>query len=406
LKRLLRTALIFLIRLLGAAGVRSTAQRARQAVPRKPRILLIRPGNLGDLVMTTPIIHALKKQAPDAHITMLVAPWSSEVVERHPGVDEVLICPFPSSRFTTRNILKSYTLLLHTAKVLRRGNYDLAISLRAYFWWCAALIYLARIPRRLGYAVEYCTSFLSLALPHDPQEHSTSSCLRLASAGLEALGYAPLEEPYTAWRYPLYFVPTAEEQEWVADRLRAEGIDANAALVVIHPGTGAPVKLWRAEAWADCATALTRASGRSDPLRIVLTGSKSERPLLEEVARNTPVCVTMITDASVGQLAALLRRAELVLGVDSGPLHLAVAQGTPTVQIFGPTDPRNYGPWGKEGRHAVITSVYRCPSCPCIPCGRLQFPRRELPSHPCVRLVAQEEVLTEVFKLLRSRVAS
>jgi lipopolysaccharide heptosyltransferase II len=406
LKRLLRIALIWLIRLLGAPGAYVAAQRARQAAPRKPRILLVRPGNLGDLLMTTPVVRALKTQMPDAHITMLVAPWSSEVVERHPDVDEVLTCPFPSSRFTTRNILKSYALLFHMAQVLRRGNYDLAISLRAYFWWGAALIYLTRIPRRVGYAVEYSTGFLNHALPLDPREHSTSSCLRLVSAGLVALGGAPLQEPYTAWRYPLYFVPTAEEQVWVAERLRAEGIDAGAPLVVIHPGTGAPVKLWRSEGWADCATALTRAAGFSAPVHIMLTGSERERPLLEEVARNTVARVTMITDASVGQLAALLRRAELVLGVDSGPLHLAIAQGTPTVQIFGPTDPCNYGPWGKEERHAVITSPYRCPSCPCIPCGRLQFSQRELAQHPCVRLVAQEEVLTEIFRLLRNRVAS
>jgi ADP-heptose:LPS heptosyltransferase len=107
----------------------------------------------------------------------------------------------------------------------------------------------------------------------------------------------------------------------------------------------------------------------------------------------------MITDATVGQLAALLGRALLVLGVDSGPLHLAVAQGTPTVAIFGPTDVRIFGPWGEARQHLVVASQSRCPGCPCIPCGRLDFSPGELAAHPCVRNVPEQSVLAAIDAL-------
>jgi ADP-heptose:LPS heptosyltransferase len=400
LKKLLRIILIPLIYLLGAPGARLAARKAYRPAPQRPRILLVRPGNLGDLVMTTPVLHALKVQVPDAHITMMVAPGPSEVVTRHPDVNQFLLFSFPSSRATAKQVLRTYTLLLRTAKQLRSGDYDIAISLRPQFWWGAALLYLARIPCRIGFAFDPGTQFLTTAVPFHPLDHSTASCLRLINAGLQRLKCQPLAEPYTPERYPLQFIPTTEEQQWVNERLCAEDINPSTKLVIIHPGTGAKVKLWRADAWAYCATALMSSLGGTCPVRIILTGTKNEQPLLDEIARGTTAPTTLVTDATIGQLAALLRRAQLVLGVDSGPLHLAIAQGTPTVQIFGPTDPHNYGPWGREGQHAVVVSTHCCSTCPRIPCGRLQFAPRELAAHPCVRFVTEEEVLNMVSKLM------
>ncbi len=168
-------------------------------------------------------------------------------------------------------------------------------------------------------------------------------------------------------------------------------------LVVIHAGTGAAVKLWRAEAWTDVANALSTTCSA----RIVLTGNASERPMLEEIAQGMTSTPLLITDATVGQLAAVLKRASMVLGVDNGPLHLAVAQGTPTLQIFGPTDSRIFGPWGPAQQHVVIASTHRCPSCLVIPCGRLDFRPDELSAHPCVRLVSEQEVQAASISLLQ-----
>jgi len=399
LKRLLRALILLLVRLFGAPGARTAAQSARKNPSTAPRILLIRPDHLGDLVMTTPVLAALKQHAPGAHITLMVGPWSSEVVARHPAIDRLIICPFPGFQRAAQKALAPYVLLFSIAKQLRRRQYDLAINLRPDFWWGAALLYLARIPRRVGYAVEPGKPFLTHALPFQSPEHATVSNLHLASAALQILGYLPLEEPYTPERYPLQFIPTAEEHKWVTELLKKEGIETATPIVVIHPGSGAAVKLWRTQGWSACADALTKSLTNNPPVRIMLTGSKNERPMLEELARGMESPALLVTSATIGQLAALLGRALVVLSVDSGPLHLAVAQGTPTVQLFGPTDPRIFGPWGTRERHIVLASTHRCPTCPTIPCGRLDFRPQELANHPCVRLITEQQVLEAVDKL-------
>ena len=400
MKRLLRTLILLLVRLLGAPGTWSAAKSINKAFSTSPRMLLLRPDHLGDLVLTTPIFDALKQNAPNAHITMMVGPWSSEIVARHPGIDRLLTCPFPGFLRTPQKALAPYILLFSVAKQLRRGHYDLAINMRPDFWWGAALLYLARIPCRIGYALEPGKPFLTHAEHLQQPEHATISNLRLASAALQASGYPPLAEPYTPERYPLQFIPTPAEQQWVTDRLAQEGTGAGTSIVVIHPGTGAAVKLWRTRGWATCADTLTESLTTAAPVRIILTGSKNEQPMLEEIARDMQSPALLVTDATVGQLAALLGRALLVLSVDSGPLHLAVAQGTPTVQLFGPTNPRIFGPWGIHERHIVLASRQRCPTCPAIPCGRLDFSPQELADHPCVRLITEQQVLEAVDKLV------
>lgn len=396
IKQILRTLILLFVRILGAPGIyRSTRKRRPGASP--PRILIIRPDHLGDLVLATPVLQALRTQAPDAHITMMVGPWSREVVARHPALDQILTCPFPGFQRANQKPLAPYTLLFQTARKLRTGQYDLAINLRYDFWWGAALIYLAGIPLRIGYAIQPGKPFLSNTLTFPEPEHATISNLRLVSASLLALGYQKLAEPYTPERYPLYFIPTDEERKWVAEQLRAAGIERETPVVVIHPGTGAAVKLWRMEAWAQCAN--TIGTNTAQQVHILLTGSPSERPMLLEIAQKMVITPLILSEMSVGQLAAVLERALLVLGVDSGPLHLAVAQNTPTLQLFGPTDERIFGPWGASEQHPVLRATQKCPGCPAIPCGRLDFGSEEVHAHPCVRLIPEQQVAEAITKL-------
>ncbi|HEX7734686.1 MAG TPA: glycosyltransferase family 9 protein [Ktedonobacteraceae bacterium] len=400
MKRFLRLAILALVRVLGWPGIQRAQRRARTDKTMPARILLVRPDHLGDLILTTPVLQALREHAPDAELTMMVGPWSREIVARHPALNHVLTCAFPGFQRAAQGALAPYVLLFKTARQLRRERYDLALNLRPDFWWGAALLYLAGIPTRVGYALQPGVPFLSHPLAFPAAEHAAVSNLRLASAGLAALGYEPLAEPFTPERYPARFTPTPEEEAWVSSRLRAEGIEEGAPLIVIPPGSGGSVKLWRSEAWAACANTLRATLTSPHQARILVTGSPAERPLVEEVAQGIPEGATLVTDASIGQLAALLARARCVLTVDNGPGHIAAAQGTPGVHLFGPTDSRIFGPWGSATRHTILASTQRCPGCPAIPCGRLDWSKEELDAHPCVRVISEQQVLAAAEKLL------
>jgi len=402
-RNLLRTLILVFVRILGLPAAYAAARRTRKDPPPDLRILLVRPDHLGDMVMTTPVLQALRSQAPEAQITMLGGPWSSEVVARHPAIDHLITLPFPGFQRTAQRPLEPYRLLFSTAQQLRRKRYDIALNLRPDFWWGGALLYLAGIPRRVGYAIEPGTPFLTHALPFPVEEHATVSSLRLASAGLQACGLPALTEPFTPARYPLQFAPTTQERAFVSERLASAGIGADDALVVIHPGTGGAVKLWRIEAWSHIADRLSTTDILPAAAHIVLTGSPKERPMLEEITRDMHTQALLVTDMTVGQLAALLGRAQLVLGVDNGPLHLAVAQDTLTLHIFGPSNPRIFGPWGTPGRHLIVAATERCPGCPAIPCGRLDFASEELPAHPCVRRISEQQVEQAIELLVASR---
>ena len=238
MKRLLRTIILLVIRLLGAPGVRKAAQSANITLE-TPRILLVRPDHLGDLIMTTPVFHALKQQAPNAHISMMVGPWSSEVIERHPDIDCILTCPFPGFQRAAQKALTPYILLFKTAKQLQREQFDVGINLRSDFWWGAALLYLARVPRRVGYALEPGKPFLTHALPFKSPQHATISNLYLASTALQSIGSPPLDEPYTPEYYPLHFIPAPAEQQWASTRLQNEGIEPS---YIVGAGLAPPSK--------------------------------------------------------------------------------------------------------------------------------------------------------------------
>ncbi len=418
MRRWVRCCLLLLLLLVGFA--RSGFRRAYGAQVREiRRVLLIRPDHLGDLLFTTPALAELRRVFPEAQITYLVGPWSREVVARNPYIDEVQTCAFPGFRREAQGALEPYRLLWRLAGEVRSQRYDLAIVLRPDFWWGVWLIYLAGIPLRLGYAGELQTPFLTWAVPLHNGEHAVMQNQRLVQAAT-LLGKAIAHDEPKAGKLsteqiaqsgndvsgvgqpPLEFVPTDEEYAWVQRRLAQAGVSECDRLVVIHPGAGAPVKLWETGSWARVADALAQAYD----VRIVLTGSGSERAQVEGIAAQMQrPALALIGETDIGKLAALLARADLALGVDSGPLHLATAQGTPTVRLYGPTDPQVFGPWGHPEQHKMVQARRPCAGCVAIPCGRLDWSPEELPTHPCVRSLSVEEVLAAAEEVLQQRVA-
>lgn len=329
----------------------------RRAPPGPPRrILVLKPDHLGDLLLATPALQTLREGLPTAHISALVGPWARRMWQGLPELDSLGELPFPGferAHGGRRQPLAPYLALLRYGLLLRQARYDAALLLRDDHWWGAALAMLAGIPRRVGHAHPLCAPLLSLALPYDPHSHVTRQALA-AVAGLT--GAAVSVAPGTP---PLHFVPSAAERAraraWLATHL-APG----ERLLIIHPGTAGMSKQWPAERWAAVGNALAALPAT----RLLLTGGPDEAALVSRVAgllQRPPLNLAGAT--SLGELAALLGHAALVIGVDSGPLHLAVSQGAPSLHLFGPTDHARFGPWGDPACHRVVRAGLFCSPC-------------------------------------------
>jgi ADP-heptose:LPS heptosyltransferase len=373
---------------------RTPVAHAREAAA--PRVLLVRPDHLGDVLLSSPAIAALRRALPEARIDALVGPWAADALAHCAEVDGVYTLPFPGfERRHARAPWAPYALLERAARDLRSRAYDAAVILRPDHWWGAALAARAGIPLRIGYALAPGAAALTDALAPTPREHAVRTAWRLTRAAALLLGARVLPAadcaPETA---PLRWRITAEDVAAARRWLVAHGPRAGQDYVVVHPGAGAPVKLWSAMGWA---RVLERIAARHT-VAIVLAGTSAERGLLADVGSalggRCPSHV-FINEGGIGVYGALIAGARLMLGVDSGPLHLAVAVSTPSVRLYGPTDTAIFGPWGSPARHVALAAGLAC-----APCGRLDYPPSELPWHPCMALLSPAVVARAALRLL------
>jgi lipopolysaccharide heptosyltransferase II len=364
------------VRLAGlrAIGPRYARPKAAAAEPRS--VLLIRPDHLGDMLFATPSYRLLREALPQTRITLLAGPWSQPVMAGNPDLDDLLICRFPGfERQPRTSSVAPYRLLRATARELA-GRFDAALVLRFDHWWGAWLAAAAGIPRRIGYDRPETRPFLTDALAYQSDRHEVEQ----NSALVAALMTNSRERPG-----PLRFFIGEAARTWAADWRRTHGAADGRPLVAIHPGAGAAVKQWSAAAWAGVATRLAAEVGA----RILLTGGESERPIAAAIAAALPEPpLDASGQTNLNQLAALLELCVLALGSDSGPLHLAVAVGTPTVHLYGPVSATKFGPWGDPERHIVLRTDW-----PCAPCNRLDWPAAELMQHACMAAIAPDDVV-------------
>ncbi|MEL6152092.1 MAG: glycosyltransferase family 9 protein, partial [Chloroflexota bacterium] len=154
----------------------------------------------------------------------------------------------------------------------------------------------------------------------------------------------------------------------------------------IHPGSGTKIKQWDNDKWAQTADILSEQLDATT----VFTGSATEYAQIQEIGtRMEKPFITTAGDTDIGQLAALYNRAQVVIGPDSGPMHIAIASGTPTVTLFGPADPAEFGPWGDPRKHAMLATDIKC-----RPCRILDWVNDDPRYHPCVRDITVTQVLT------------
>jgi len=350
------------------------------------KILLIRPRLIGDVVFTTPAVRALRRRFADAWISYLVEPEAAPVLWTNPHLDEIVVAP-------RRRGWQRLGDDLRLAARLRAARFDLVIDFHggprsSWLAWATG----AR--RRIGYEIAG-RSWMYTTRVGRPRalrpRHSVQNQWDL-------LGSLDIEPPDPR-RDPTEMPEDAAAAATVGARLAAAGIDAPHQVVVIHVSAGNPFRRWPADAFSTLIEGLVA----GDPTRrIVVTSGPSDagaRQRIIDAARtrldgSSAAAVLDCGEFSLEELRALLSRAALYIGGDSGPLHIASTTPVAVVGIYGPTLPARSQPWRDP---ALVSEAIDAGVLPCRPCDQ----RRCLPGdYRCLTGIAPAAVLAAAERAL------
>ncbi|MEW5930130.1 MAG: glycosyltransferase family 9 protein [Gemmatimonadota bacterium] len=284
------------------------------------RVGVVMVSTVGNAVHVLPVLNSIKRHRPDARVTWIVQRASAELVRGHPAVDEVVV-------FERKRGVRGF---LDVRRELAGRPFDVVLNLQAYLK--AGLVgAAARAPVRLGYdrarARDLTWLFSTHRIPPRPRGHVQDEYLEF----VEALGVPVVRE----WGLG----PTEEERARFAELLPPS--DRPTVAVVV--GTSKPEKEWPAERYAALVDRIQGGTGA----RAVLVGARSEREeaAAAEIRRLAAEPPLDLREWDLRRLVYLLDRADVLVSPDTGPLHVGVALGTPTVSLMGYTNPKRYGPY-------------------------------------------------------------
>ena len=319
------------------------------------KILLVRLRLIGDVVFTTPLVRALRRRYPGAHLTYVVEPMAAAVIRGNPHLDEIIEAP-------RRRGLDRLRDDLHIGRTLRRRAFDIAIDLHGgprsawLTWACGA-------PMRIGYRTRGRSWMYTHAVPRPADlgpQHSVLKQWELL-APLGAGGCDPSRDPVEMPDDP---AAAARVARWLADT----GITPRHAVVVVHVSAGNPFRRWPRAHFAALVTELAR---RDPNRRFVLMSGPSDahaaRAIVEEIRERSADTAPAAwhVEFDLPELRALTARAAVYIGGDSGPLHIAATTATPIVGLFGPTLAERSMPWRDVRWRAEAVDAGPLPCRPC-----------------------------------------
>jgi heptosyltransferase I len=325
------------------------------------KILLIRLRLVGDVVFTTPAVRAIRRQFPDAHIAYLIEQSAAPVLRGNPHIDELIVA---HHRRGLSRIVDDVAL----ARKLRRTRFDVVIDLHggprsSWLTWASGA------PRRIGYTIPgrtwMYTEQIFRARELRPR-HSVENQWDL----LTPLGIEPPDRE----REPVEMPDDSVARQRAERKLAACGVGRRHEVLVMHVSAGNPFRRWPAASFVEAAARLASVDpGR----RVLFTSGPSDTTAAAELAEATrarlgPVLAERIAaseEFDLAELRALIQRAALYIGGDSGPLHVAATTETPIVALYGPTLPARSAPW-RPGR--FVSEAVEPGPLPCRPCDQRQ----------------------------------
>lgn len=340
------------------------------------RVLVLRPRALGDVLQATPALRALKTAWPEATLEVVVDDVLEALLRHNPHVDRLWLLPRRGARRGRR------WAGLYAA--LARRRYDLVLDLHGTPG-TALLARLVRSPRRVGFRVRGRGWLYDERVPRDTDRHGRWRLMYAARTNLEMVARCGVQGPGLDDE-SLVFVNEAQ----VERRIEAE-IDRLAPArprVGLAATGGSATRSWPLERWARTADQLV-AAGCS----VLLLWGPGERAAAEALRERMGAPAALVPPTDLLELGAVLARLDLLVGNDSGPKHLAVACGTPTLTLFGPTNPINWNP--PLPQHAVARVALPCLGCNLKRCAH----------HLCMRLLEPDVVAAQALDLLAGRAA-
>lgn len=344
-------------------------------------LLCIRLDTIGDVIMTTPAMRALKLSQPDRRITLMTSSAGAAIAPLVPELDDLIVYDSPWLKLTAPRVDSSPEFAM--IEQLRQANFDAAIIFTVYSQNplpSAFLCYMAGIPLRLAHCHEnpyqLLTDWIKDPEPDQLIRHEVQRQLDLvASVGCR------IEDD----RLRLHVASDAQQR--VRSHLLELGLDLDRPWVVIHPGATAPSRRYPPESFAIVARQLVQQAG----LPVVFTGTAPERELIEAIRleMNAP-SYSLVDRLNLSDLTALLDLAPLLISNNTGPAHMAAAVGTPVVDLYALTNPQ-HTPWGVPNR-VLFHDV------PCRICYKSICPEGH---HHCLRLVEPETVVQAALDLLK-----
>lgn len=350
--------------------------RYRRPIPPNPqRILIYKPDHLGDVLMATPALRAIRQRYPQAKIKIVVGEWSEQLLQNNPDIDGV-IC-YNSKKFTRGNTQR---ISLHKAlRPLQQWKPDLIISLRDDWAILRASIF-NRTPRVDRGKVQW-NEWRSRKQTMRAKRHETE----LLWETLAPLGIASQKIDR------LLYTVHPEERRGAIALLHESGV--RPPFAVIHPGASTKLKEWELERFAVVARQLAEQSG----MQIVVTGSPDEqekgRQLAELIQDLQPV--NLSGKLQLRQVAAVIEQASIYIASDGGMMHIASAIGTATVALFGPGYSDVFYPVGSHVRS--INHFF-----PCSPCSQQRCVR---PNDTCMMAITSDEVIAAANELIGDKVS-
>ena len=314
--------------------------------------LVVQTSFLGDTVLTTPLLAQLANRGP---VDIVTTPAAAALLANHPAVRSVI--PY-DKRDADRGLVGLWSL----ARRLRAEKYDVAFLAQGS-WRSAALVFLARIPERIGFSTSAGRLLYTKRVAYRDDLHHAARLLMLARPNGR--------EPTPAELRPSLAPGPAERAE-VDAFLRVQGVEPAEPLIGMAPGS-----IWGTKRWPWYPQLAAELAGSA---RVVVVGGAGDAELAREIVAAAPASVDATGQLSLLASAELVRRCRVIVTNDSAPMHLASAMDTPTVALFGPTVPDfGFGPLSPRA------SVVGHDALPCRPCDRHGPERCPLGHHRCMR---------------------